>query len=86
MLENVDFTNVGGWTATSILIIGIVTSLIKGWLIPSNLARMWFEAWQTDRHTVETLLKHTESLTKGQETIVSFISSIKEASEKRGSE
>lgn len=67
-----------GWAglALSLLIFNVV-SIARGWMVPGPTARMWFEAWQTDRHTVERLSDGMEKLTEGQKTIATFIGEIK---------
>src|SRR5690606_41658685 len=73
-----------GWTVAGALGILFVLAFVKGWLVPASQARMWFEAWQTDRHTVEKLASQIEDLATGQESVTSFIYSIKAVSDRVG--
>lgn len=84
MFEGIDLSNVSGWTVAGALCILFVLAFFKGWIVPASQARMWFEAWQTDRHTVEKLASQIEDLATGQESVTSFIYSIKAVSDRVG--
>lgn len=82
MFEGIDLSNVTGWSFALSLCVLLVLAFFKGWIVPASQARMWFEAWQTDRHTVEKLASQIEDLATGQESVTSFIYSIKAVSER----
>src|SRR5690606_3204175 len=84
MFEGIDLSNVTGWTVAGALCILFVLAFFKGWIVPASQARVWVEAWQTDRHTVEKLASQIEDLATGQESVTSFICSIKAVSGRVG--
>lgn len=82
MIDGINLTDVSGWTVAAGSWLFVVVALIKGWIVPGNLARMWFEAWQTDRHTVDRLAEDVGKLTKSQEAATAFIASIQAVGER----
>lgn len=79
MIEGVNVSDLAGPLGIIAVLVGVVWLIAKGVLVPGSTARMWFEAWQTDRHTVEKLADQTRELTEGQKTITTFIGEIKAA-------
>lgn len=73
MIDGINLVDVSGWTVAAGVCVLVVVGFVRGWLVSGSSARMWFEAWQTDRHTVEKLADQMESLTVGQQVITKFI-------------
>lgn len=82
MLDGVNLADVTGWAAFAGLCGLIVVGVLKGWIVPGPTARMWFEAWQTDRHTVELLSEQTKALAQGQTVITKLVEDLKHAGER----
>lgn len=82
MIDGINIGELTGWGVAGIVLVAGVWLIFKGVLVPGSTARMWFEAWQTDRHTVEKLADQVDSLTKGQQTITTFIGEIKAAGDR----
>lgn len=81
MIDGMNVADLTGWGVALVVLVGVVWLVAKGTLVPGSTARMWFEAWQTDRHTVEKLADQGEKIVKGQETITHYIGEIKAAGE-----
>lgn len=91
MIDGISFAQIvsgpaAGWVALVTLLTTMVIGLWRGWVVPGPTARMWFEAWQTDRHTVDELATQVKDIAQGQLVITKILNDFNTVAGERASE